>query len=112
MAFLPAAFFPHAPGHPVFHMMNWKGDGFVSVYIIVSRSLTYAQRYARLFTRNGHTANVVRLPLHLSQTGCGYGVRIPEHSLRACLAMLQQWGVTSPVIYKRNQDNQYEEFPL
>ena len=84
----------------------------MSIYIIACRSLTYAQRYARLFTRNGHSAGIVRLPPDLNGNGCGYGVRVYEYSLRHCLDMLQHWDVVSPVIYKRNQDNQYEEWPL
>lgn len=45
-------------------------------YIVTCRSLTYAQRAARMLEQGGLSATVVKVPQQLVTGGCGYGVRI------------------------------------
>ena len=48
-------------------------------YLILCRSLTHAQRSARLLERSGITATVVKAELSLSAGGCRYGIELSRH---------------------------------
>lgn len=63
-------------------------------YIITCRSLTYAQRAARLLERSGVTATVAKVPQQLVSSGCGYGVRIHAQQLDRVQRILQQGEIT------------------
>ena len=41
-------------------------------YLLMCRSLTYAQKSVKLLERSGITAAVVKAPQGLSSSGCGY----------------------------------------
>ena len=44
-------------------------------YLLMCRSLTYAQKSVKLLERSGITAAVVKAPQGLSSSGCGYAVK-------------------------------------
>lgn len=56
-------------------------------YLIICRSITFAQRASRALYRAGISNQVLRLPVGLVKSGCGYAVKIrsddPERALRA-----------------------------
>lgn len=62
-------------------------------YLIMCRSLTYAQRAARMLERRGITAVVRRAPQAASGEGCAYCVRVSEKSLANALAVLRETGL-------------------
>ena len=45
-------------------------------YLLMCRSLTYAQKSVKLLERSGITAAVVKAPPGLSRSGCGYAVSL------------------------------------
>ncbi len=47
-------------------------------YLLVCRSITYAQRMAAVLHSAGISAAVVRTPVGAAQESCGYSVRIGE----------------------------------
>ena len=51
------------------------------VYLIMCRSLTYAQRVANALERGGIPARVLRSPEELSPAGCSYSVKIAQRTL-------------------------------
>ena len=54
-------------------------------YLIVCRSLTYAQRTAAALERTGITARVLRSPKSIAGEGCSHSVKISQRSLpEAC----------------------------
>ena len=61
-------------------------------YIIMLRSLTYAQRAARTLERMGFFVSVTKAPQELAQTGCHYGVKIRAAGLDDALAVLEKAG--------------------
>ena len=61
-------------------------------YIIMLRSLTYAQRAARALERMGFFVSVTKAPQELAQTGCHYGVKIRAGDLDDALAVLERAG--------------------
>ena len=63
-------------------------------YIIMCRSLTYAQRTAKALERMGITAVISRPPADIAGEGCAYGVRVREKNLRAALKALKDAGIS------------------
>lgn len=78
-------------------------------YLIVSRSITHAQKTARVLERVGITAIVSRLPRQLSQDGCGYCVRISEKRLSDALVAMQHAGISKEKIYVLYDDGSSSE---
>ena len=78
-------------------------------YLFMCRSLTYAQRAARLLERSGLGGAVVRVPRTVSSRGCAYGVLVaPQHRDRAA-ALLASGNLAPERIYIRHADGTLEE---
>lgn len=60
--------------------------------LIACRSLTYAQRSSRSLERAGYTATVVRMPVKVSDSGCGHAVKIHENKLHDAVEYLRSKG--------------------
>ena len=57
-------------------------------YLLICRSLTYAQRTERILERAGVTAVVTRAPQTITIEGCGYCVKVPgRHFANALIAL-------------------------
>ena len=54
-------------------------------YLIVCRSLTYAQRTAAALERAGITARILRSPKLIDREGCSHSVKVAERNLTAAL---------------------------
>lgn len=81
-------------------------------YIIVCRSLTYAQRTVRTLERAGISAYLMRLPKNLSQEGCGYAVKIAERSLTAALQLLSKADMPPRKVFLAGGNGGYKEVSL
>lgn len=81
-------------------------------YLIVCRSLTYAQRTAAALERAGITARVVRSPKSISGEGCSHSVRIRQRSLPDALRVLQRAELSPKRIYITAGNGSYEEVVL
>lgn len=57
-------------------------------YIILCRSMTNAQKAARLLQRNGIFAAVTKVPQEANPGGCAYGVKVAERKLNAARELL------------------------
>lgn len=57
-------------------------------YLIVCRSLTYAQRTASALERAGITAHILRSPKMISGEGCSHSVKVSERNLAPALLIL------------------------
>ncbi len=68
-------------------------------YLIVSRSLTHAQRTARALERAGITSIISRPPKFMSEEGCGYCVKISEKRLYDALVALGNAGIDREKIF-------------
>lgn len=78
-------------------------------YLIVCRSLTYAQRTAAALERAGITARTVRSPKSISGEGCSHCVRIPCHELDRSLMVLRQAQLVPKRIFAAQSDGSYTE---
>lgn len=77
-------------------------------YIILARSVTYAQRMQRSLGRAGIRCQIFRPPRDLTDLGCAYAVRIAFSDLRMALAALRR-DALEPVQIFIEQQGQYRE---
>lgn len=78
-------------------------------YLIVCRSLTYAQRTSLILERVGISAPIQRTPTYIAEGGCSYVVRIPERHLSAALSALKRAEMTPSKIYLSDLDGGVRE---
>lgn len=76
---------------------------------MICRSLTYAQRTARVLERAGISGYVMRSPKLISKEGCGYCVKISERRLADALRVLRREGMSPKQVYLQDTDGEYRE---
>ncbi len=78
-------------------------------YLIMCRSLTYAQRIFHALERAGIPARLQRSPAELSHGGCGYSVRIPARHLARAMTILRRTGLPYLRIYISSPEEGFQE---
>ena len=89
-------------------------------YLIVCRSLTYAQRTASALERavevaqssDRFPAHILRSPKMISGEGCSHSVKVSERNLAPALLILGRVGLTPKRIYIMSSDGSYKEVLL
>lgn len=81
-------------------------------YLIVCRSLTYAQRTAAALERAGITARILRSPKSIAGEGCSHSVKISQRSLSDALRILRQAELVPKRIFITAGDGSYQEVDL
>ena len=81
-------------------------------YLIICRSLTYAQRTAQILERAGITAHILRSPRAITGEGCGYAVKISERNLTDSLMILHRVGLPPRQVFIVSSDGSYKEVRL
>lgn len=77
--------------------------------LIMFRSLTYAQRGARVLERSGIAAALTKAPLETTDRGCTYCVRVADSRLDAALSVLERQGVSHGRVMRSMDDGGYRE---
>lgn len=83
-------------------------ERYMTQYLIMCRSLTFAQRAARLLERAGITAAVIKAPQSLTSSGCGYAISLHKRFDEAVLILKKNKMLTGR-LYKRYDDGEYQE---
>lgn len=81
-------------------------------YLIVCRSLTYAQRTIATLERAGISAYLLRSPKEISRTGCSHSVKIAQRNLKNALTALNRAGLSPTQVYATEGDGSYREVAL
>ena len=81
-------------------------------YLILCRSLTYAQRTATVLERAGITARILRSPKSISGEGCSHSVKVSERDLSYALEVLLRAGLNPKRVFTRTDDEVYREVQL
>lgn len=81
-------------------------------YLIICRSLTYAQRTASALERAGITAHILRSPKSISEEGCSHSVKVSQRRLAEALVALNRVGLAPLRIYITEADGSYREVRL
>lgn len=58
-------------------------------YLILARSVTYAQRMQKALARAGVRCRIFRAPGEVTELGCAYAVRVEQYDLPAALAVIR-----------------------
>ena len=77
-------------------------------YLIIARSVTYAQRMQRTLAQRGIRSRIFRAPRDLTDRGCAYAVQIQAGELAAALTALHREGL-DPVQIFLSQRGFYQE---
>ena len=81
-------------------------------YLIVCRSLTYAQRTAKTLERAGITAIVIKTPQNVTAEGCGYCVKISERRLTEALTTLRRYDLAPKRVFIQQSDGNVGEIAI
>ncbi len=68
-------------------------------YLIIARSVTYAQRMQRALSRSGVRCQIFRAPRDLTELGCAYAVQIGVSDLPLALNVLHRDALDPVQIY-------------
>lgn len=68
-------------------------------YLLMCRSLTYAQRASRALERIGITAIITKAPKSATGQGCSYSVKVSEKNLTRSIATLSEAGLGPTKIF-------------
>lgn len=78
-------------------------------YLLLCRSLTYAQRASRLLERSGITAIITRVPRAAVASGCNYSIKVREKRLADSLRILNEGGLGPSRVFLLSQDGSVSE---
>lgn len=78
-------------------------------YLIMCRSLTYAQRASRYLERMGIYNGVIKAPAGLGANGCAYCVSVKGDKGKMAAKLLRNEGLTTGKVYLRKSDGSIEE---
>lgn len=81
-------------------------------YLIICRSLTYAQRTAHVLERAGISGYIVRAPKSIAGEGCSHAVKVAERRLADALKILSREGLGPKRVYLQEEDGRYSEVSL
>lgn len=62
-------------------------------YLIICRSLTYAQRTESVLRAGGYRASLTRVPASVWKEGCGYGVKLRGADIGRAAELLNRRGL-------------------
>ncbi|MCD7749797.1 MAG: DUF3343 domain-containing protein [Oscillospiraceae bacterium] len=77
-------------------------------YLLTFRSLTYAQRAARVLERAGVTGTVSRLPKSVSTRGCAYCVIVSARNRERAVNILTSAGLAPERVIARDTNGVLE----
>lgn len=78
-------------------------------YLIMCRSLTYAQKAARLLERNGINVGIRRAPQELSRAGCSYSVSVRANKAIKAVEILRRENLLQGRIFEISTDGSVKE---
>lgn len=87
----------------------WYKWGFdMTQYLIMCRSLTFAQRAQKQLESIGISATVVKAPQGLNTSGCGYAVSV-HRRISEAVSYLSGKGTISGKIFRQTERGDYVE---
>lgn len=81
-------------------------------YLLTCRSLTYAQRGARVLERAGITGTVSRAPKTISKNGCSYCILVAHRHGEKAVIVLAKAGLSPDRTYLRDENGSIREAGL
>ena len=78
-------------------------------YLIIARSVTYAQRMQNVLSRAGVRCRIFRAPRDLTDLGCAYAVQIQAADLSRALTTLHRASLDPVQVFMTQQRGLYRE---
>ena len=78
-------------------------------YLIIARSVTYAQRMHNALSRAGVRCRIFRAPRDLTDLGCAYAVQIQSSDISRALTTLHRASLDPVQIFMTQQKGLYRE---
>lgn len=69
-------------------------------YLIMCRSLTYAQRSSRVLEKAGITSGIQKAPSGLSKSGCSYCVTVSYNRFQQALNIIKREGLLQGKVFE------------
>lgn len=78
----------------------------MSGYMILLRSVTYAQRASRVLAKHGINGHVVRPNVEMLSNGCGFAVKVSETYLAEAIDILRKnsFEISTVLVIEPNGD--------
>lgn len=76
--------------------------------LIICRSITYAQRASRAMRGRGITHQIMRVPVGLVRSGCGYAIKIRRDHLKDALAAMARERMRPQYVFASSTEGYYE----
>ncbi len=86
-----------------------EGVKYMENYIIMCRSITYAQRASRLLERANVGAFLVKGPQGVTPEGCSYGIRVAGRNKWRALEIMHRAGIATGRVYRVERDGSVVE---
>lgn len=81
-------------------------------YMIMCRSLTYAQRAERLLERAGIYSGLTKAPQGVTPEGCTFGVKLQGKHVHRALGIIRGAGIKTGKIFEISEDGKASEAKL
>lgn len=81
-------------------------------YLLLSRSITHAQRMSRTLERSGITARFFRPPMGLTDRGCSYAVRVSAGNYYSAMERLRREGLAPMQVFRAERDGVYSKINI
>ena len=78
-------------------------------YLILFKSLTYAQRANRALRDGGVTSTIARVPESISTEGCGYSVKVAEKHYNNAVRLLRDAGFSIGRVFLQGRGGRLSE---
>ena len=84
----------------------------MAYYLIICRSLTYAQRTVNVLERYGISAYIMRTPRTIAGEGCSHAVRVSQRRMPDAMRALSRAGMPAQRVFVLEPDGSYREVAL
>ncbi len=101
-----------APPLPLRHTMRIGEAVALPYYLLLSRSITHAQRMSGVLEAAGITARFFRPPIGLTDRSCGYAVRVNAPYLPAALERLRAAGMWPSKVFYQDGTGAFSEVSI
>lgn len=81
-------------------------------YMIMCRSLTYAQRAERLLERAGIYSGITKAPQGITPEGCAFGVKLQGKQVQRALGIIRGAGIKTGKIFEIGDDGRAAEVKM
>lgn len=81
-------------------------------YVIMCRSLTYAQRAERLLESSGIYSGLTKAPQGVTPEGCTFGVKLAAKNVHKALAVLRAGGIKTGKIFLISEEGRASEVKM